>query len=40
LRRGAVTVLVGGRHRAHLDQALAAVEFADEAALARLSEVP
>jgi aryl-alcohol dehydrogenase-like predicted oxidoreductase len=36
LRRGAVTILVGGRHPAHLDQALAAVEFRDEAALARL----
>ena len=40
LRCSTVTVLVGGRHRAHLDQALAAVKFADEAALARLNEVP
>jgi aryl-alcohol dehydrogenase-like predicted oxidoreductase len=40
LRRGTVTVLVGGRHPTHLDQALAAVEFRDEAALASLEEVP
>ncbi|MBL9209871.1 MAG: aldo/keto reductase [Opitutaceae bacterium] len=40
LRRGAVTVLVGGRDRSHLDQALAAVEFRDHAALAALDDVP
>jgi len=36
LRRGTVTVLVGGRHPTHLDQALAAVKFRDHAALASL----
>lgn len=40
LRRGAVTVLVGGRNRSHLDQALAAVEFRDLTALAALDGVP
>lgn len=35
-RRGAVTVLVGGRNRQHLDQALAAMEFSDAGALAAL----